>query len=158
MFWLGTARRLLWPMPPMPTAAMLSRSLGGVKPRPSTWRGTMSRAAPVMAALSMNCRRDTPSVLISSMTPPLRVGHDIPSPHVATHSAGMVCNRFRRPGGGPVFAAAGRGRGAGLDRCRRPAGHAELQLPRPHYRPDDPQHGGHRADLLRTLAGARRAE
>src|SRR5262245_41508649 len=74
MFWLGTARMLLRPMPPMPTQAMLSRSLGGVKPRPSTCRGTMTIPAPVIAAVSMKWRRDTPSVLISSvMTPPLRV-------------------------------------------------------------------------------------
>ena len=53
MFWLPTARMLLWPMPPMPTQAMFSRSLGGVKPLPSTCRGTMVMPAPVIAAVSM---------------------------------------------------------------------------------------------------------
>src|SRR6266702_8192476 len=60
---------LLRPMPPMPTQAMFSRSLGGVKPRPSTCLGTMAIAAPVAAAVSMNSLRDTPS-LIRSITPP----------------------------------------------------------------------------------------
>ena len=48
MFWLATARMLLRPMPPMPTQAMFRRSLGGVKPRPSTCLGTMAMPAPVM--------------------------------------------------------------------------------------------------------------
>src|SRR5262249_17602099 len=80
MFWLATAPMLLCPMPPMPTLAMLSRSEGGVKPLPSTWRGTIARPAPVIAAVSMNCLREMP-LSLSSMTPPLREGHDIPSGH-----------------------------------------------------------------------------
>src|SRR5215471_19509709 len=80
MFWLATARMLLRPMPPMPTQAMLSRSLGGVKPRPSTCLGTIVRAAPVAAAVSMKCLRVTPA-FFSSIPPPFRGGHDIPSVH-----------------------------------------------------------------------------
>src|ERR1700747_103239 len=34
------------PMPPTPMQAMLSLSLGAVKPRPSTCRGTMVKATP----------------------------------------------------------------------------------------------------------------
>src|SRR4029077_898640 len=37
--------RLARPLPPTPTPAMLSLSLGGTKPRPRTWRGTIVRAA-----------------------------------------------------------------------------------------------------------------
>src|SRR5215472_18273984 len=44
-------------MPPIPTPAMFSRSLGGVKPRPSTWRGTNAAAAPLAAAVLRNLRR-----------------------------------------------------------------------------------------------------
>src|SRR5215831_9796396 len=80
MFWLATARMLLRPMPPMPTQAMLSRSLGGVKPCPSTCLGTIVRAAPVAAAVSMKCLRVTPG-FFSSIPPPFRGGHDIPSVH-----------------------------------------------------------------------------
>src|ERR1044072_2965766 len=36
----------LAPIPPTPMQAMLSLSLGAVKPRPSTWRGTMVKATP----------------------------------------------------------------------------------------------------------------
>src|SRR5438105_169871 len=36
----------LAPIPPTPIQAMLSLSLGGVKPRPSTCRGTMVKATP----------------------------------------------------------------------------------------------------------------
>src|SRR6202022_1172168 len=48
--------RLARPMPPTPIPAMLSRSLGGTKPRPSTWRGTIVSAA-VAAACEINFRR-----------------------------------------------------------------------------------------------------
>jgi len=37
MFWLVTARRSANPRPPMPTPAMFSLSLGGVRRPPSTW-------------------------------------------------------------------------------------------------------------------------
>src|ERR1700676_3358460 len=37
-------------MPPTPTPAIFSMSLGGVKPRPKTCRGTMVKALPVVAA------------------------------------------------------------------------------------------------------------
>src|ERR1043166_8240766 len=86
MFWLATARMLLRPIPPMPTQAMLSRSLGGVNPRPRTCRGTIVSAAPVAAAVSMNSLRVTPA-FFSSMSPPFREGHDIPSGHDSDHRA-----------------------------------------------------------------------
>ena len=60
MFWLITARVFEAPMPATPTIAMLTRSLGAWKPRPSTCRGTMVTAAPAPAALVMNWRRETP--------------------------------------------------------------------------------------------------
>jgi hypothetical protein len=66
MFWVASATRLARPMPPTPTPAMFSLSLGGVKPRPKTWRGTMVKAfavvvAPEIAAAAVvvrNLRRD----------------------------------------------------------------------------------------------------
>src|ERR1700737_1077555 len=66
MFWLASATRLARPMPPTPTPAMFNISLGGVKPRPRTWRGTMVKAlaevaAPDTAAAAVevrNLRRD----------------------------------------------------------------------------------------------------
>src|SRR5215472_4079514 len=57
MFWLARLMRFWRPMPPTPTPAMFSRSLGGVKPRPSTWRGTKAAAAPLAAAVLRNLRR-----------------------------------------------------------------------------------------------------
>src|SRR5688572_31731207 len=40
-----------------PMIAMLSRSLGGVWPWPSTWRGTIIHAAAAAAPVAMNSRR-----------------------------------------------------------------------------------------------------
>src|SRR6267142_4490475 len=76
MFWLATARMLLRPIPPMPTQAMLRRSLGGVNPLPRTCRGTMENAAPVAAAVWRNLRREIPDGR-SFMA--LLSAHDIPS-------------------------------------------------------------------------------
>src|ERR1700704_2188042 len=45
-------------MPPTPTPAMFSLSLGGVKPRPRTCRGTMAHAAPPAATFPRNARRE----------------------------------------------------------------------------------------------------
>jgi hypothetical protein len=59
MFWLITACALLAPMPPMPTTAMFTRSLGGVKPGPRTWRGTIIHAV-AAAPVAMNSRRVAP--------------------------------------------------------------------------------------------------
>src|ERR1700737_4861734 len=55
--------RLARPMPPTPMPAMLSMSLGGTKPRPRTWRGTIVRAA-VAAACERNFRR---GIVLSSV-------------------------------------------------------------------------------------------
>src|ERR1700732_234287 len=57
MFCEERLMRLARPMPPTPTPAMLSLSLGGTKPRPSTWRGTMVTAA-ALAAFARNLRRE----------------------------------------------------------------------------------------------------
>src|SRR5258705_11826017 len=56
MFCEATLIRLARPMPPTPMLAMLSLSLGGTKPRPRTWRGTVVNAA-VAAACERNFRR-----------------------------------------------------------------------------------------------------
>ena len=53
-----SACMLARPMPPTPTPAMLTRSLGAIRRGPpSTWRGTMVKAAAASAALRTNCRR-----------------------------------------------------------------------------------------------------
>src|SRR4029077_341945 len=57
MFCEARLMRLARPIPPTPTLAMLSVSLGGTKPRPRTWRGTMVNAAAVAAACEINFRR-----------------------------------------------------------------------------------------------------
>src|SRR5215471_4442832 len=49
--------RLARPIPPTPTAAMFSKSLGGVNPRPSTCRGTIAAAALPVATPLKNSRR-----------------------------------------------------------------------------------------------------
>src|SRR5258706_1876722 len=56
MFCEATLIRLARPMPPTLMVAMLRLSLGGTKPRPRTWRGTMVNAA-VAAACERNFRR-----------------------------------------------------------------------------------------------------
>src|SRR6185503_6464739 len=57
MFWLMTARAFAAPMPLMPTIAMFTRSLGGVRRWPSTWRGTIIQPAAATAPVAMNSRR-----------------------------------------------------------------------------------------------------
>src|SRR5712692_1731254 len=57
MFSLARLIRLLRPMPPTPTPATFSLSLGGVNPRPSTCLGTMENAAPLAATFVRNLRR-----------------------------------------------------------------------------------------------------
>src|SRR5687767_1960858 len=49
-------RVLLPPMPPNPTVAMFTVSLGAWKPRPSTCRGTMVKPAPAAAVVVRNVR------------------------------------------------------------------------------------------------------
>src|SRR5215472_18955165 len=51
------------PIPPIPTPAMFSRSLGGVKPRPRTCLGTRAAAALPAAAVLRNLRRVSPVFL-----------------------------------------------------------------------------------------------
>src|SRR5258708_37633373 len=70
MFWLARLMRLARPIPPTPTPAMLRVSLGGTRPRPRTWRGTMQNAAAVTAESASNLRREI--VLFSVMESPLR--------------------------------------------------------------------------------------
>ena len=84
MFWLRTAESSLPPVPPMPTAAMLTVSLGACMPRPSTWRGTIVSPAPVLATVVMNFRRDMPSVML----PPF--AHYIAKAHCTMARLGQV--------------------------------------------------------------------
>src|SRR5271154_6172365 len=66
--------RLARPMPPTPTPAMFSVSLGGTKPRPSTYLGTIVTAAAVVAALGRNERGEIGFVgviRVSLGTPPI---------------------------------------------------------------------------------------
>src|SRR4029434_5621306 len=51
---------LLRPIPPTPTPATLSKSLGGVNPRPRTCLGTIASPAPAAAAVT-NLRLERPS-------------------------------------------------------------------------------------------------
>src|SRR5882724_6160661 len=69
MFWLARLMRLARPMPPTPTPAMLSVSLGGVNPRPRTCLGTMAHAAPPAATLVRNVRREISFSLLMSISP-----------------------------------------------------------------------------------------
>src|SRR5580704_8527620 len=46
-------------MPPTPTPATFRRSLGGVYPRPRTWRGAIVKAAAAVAVFAINERRET---------------------------------------------------------------------------------------------------
>src|SRR5277367_747321 len=72
--------RLARPMPPTPTPAMFRVSLGGTKPRPSTYLGTMVTAAAVVAALVRNERREIVFVgviRVSMATPPIIARQEI---------------------------------------------------------------------------------
>src|SRR5438132_10946714 len=67
MFWLARLMRLARPMPPTPTLAMFSVSLGGVNPRPRTCLGTMAHAAPPAATSVRNVRREISFFLLMSV-------------------------------------------------------------------------------------------
>src|SRR4051812_32038510 len=69
MFSDARLTRLVRPMPPTPTAATFNRSLGAVKPLPSTWRGTIAKPADVAATLVTNRRLE----MWAMMTSPLVV-------------------------------------------------------------------------------------
>src|ERR1700722_15258950 len=72
--------RLARPMPPTPTPAMFSVSLGGTKPRPSTYLGTIVMAAAVVAVLVRNERREIDFVgviRVSMATPPIIARQEI---------------------------------------------------------------------------------
>src|SRR5260370_15453200 len=66
MFWLARLIRLVRPMPPTPTAATLSVSLGGVNPRPRTFLGIMAQAAPPAATSVRKVRREIAFFLLMS--------------------------------------------------------------------------------------------
>src|SRR6266704_1309003 len=57
MFWLARLIKFARPIPPTPTPAMFSKSLGGVIPFPNTCRGTMVSPAPATATSFTNSRR-----------------------------------------------------------------------------------------------------
>src|SRR5438094_9528090 len=67
MFWLERLIRLVRPMPPTPTPAMFSVSLGGVNPRPRTCLGTIAHAAPPAATSVRNTRREISFFLLISI-------------------------------------------------------------------------------------------
>src|SRR5260370_41657565 len=69
MFWLARLIRLVRPMPPTPTAAMLSVSLGGGNPRPRTVLGIMAQAAPPAATSVRKVRREIAFFLLMSRSP-----------------------------------------------------------------------------------------
>src|SRR6202521_1425276 len=69
MFSLARLIRLWRPMPPTPTPAMFSLSLGGVNPRPSTCLGTMENAAPPTATFVRNLRRVISFFSLMSFSP-----------------------------------------------------------------------------------------
>src|SRR5258708_39615766 len=69
MFWLARLIRLERPIPPTPTAAMFSMSLGGVNPRPRTLLGTMAQAAPPAATSVRKVRREIGLFLPTSRDP-----------------------------------------------------------------------------------------
>src|SRR5437660_11765402 len=69
MFWLARLIRLPRPMPPTPTPATFSVSLGGVKPRPSTWRGPIATPAVPAATFFKNLRLDSPSSFCGMCSP-----------------------------------------------------------------------------------------
>src|SRR5690242_6221954 len=61
--------RFVRPMPPTPTEAMLSVSLGGVMPRPRTFLGTMVSAALPAATLVRKVRREISFFLLMHNSP-----------------------------------------------------------------------------------------
>src|SRR4029079_1568003 len=64
MFWLMRLRVFEPPMPPIPTVATLTVSLGAWNPLPSTWRGTIVRPAPVAGTGVTHFRLVMPSFMI----------------------------------------------------------------------------------------------
>src|SRR6266545_5977702 len=66
-FWLDRLIRLARPMPPTPTPAMLSVSLGAVNPRPRTCRGTIAKPAVGRPTLLTNFRRDGSAGLLIAL-------------------------------------------------------------------------------------------
>ncbi len=48
---LANSAKSLSPLPPTPIPAIFSLSLGAIKPRPNTWRGTIKNPAPTSAEL-----------------------------------------------------------------------------------------------------------
>src|SRR5258708_23063567 len=75
MFSLATPSMSERHLPPHPMHAMLSLSEGAMKPRPSTCRGTMVKAAPA-ATPPTNCRRDIARLRDTSGPSPLRYEDD----------------------------------------------------------------------------------
>ena len=70
MFSVALLSRFDFPIPPTPTAAMLSLSLGaGVPWPPSTCRGTMVKPAVAVAALARKVLRGTEALFLGSEGP-----------------------------------------------------------------------------------------
>src|ERR1700704_3057513 len=71
---------LLRPWPPTPTAATFSLSLGAVKPRPSTCRGTMAKPADVAATRDTNLRLEILAIVMSPIALTDKHSDDTPDP------------------------------------------------------------------------------
>src|SRR6185295_19143517 len=88
MFSEARLTRLLRPMPPTPTAATFSRSLGAVRPRPSTCRGTMAKPADVAATRDTNLRLEILAIVISPIALTDKHSDDTPEPSL------VICGRL----------------------------------------------------------------
>src|SRR5688572_19678004 len=145
-----SARVLLPPMPPMPTVAMFTVSLGAWNPRPSTCRGTMVRAAPAPAAVLTNFRLVTSVMTLSFLEAgPIRSD----AQRVYTVEGPAILLRFGWDGRGCPHPSPGPERGgadvAGADdqQQRAEAGEEREVLPYP---------ADHRAEQVRPVVARQR--
>src|SRR5437588_11820828 len=91
MFWLERLIRLLRPMPPTPTAAIFSVSLGAVRPRPSTCRGTMAKPADVAATLDTKLRLEIRAMISLQLVLTDRQPDDTPCHRLHRCKGGTGC-------------------------------------------------------------------
>src|SRR5206468_4716234 len=96
MFCDARLMRLLRPIPPTPTPAILSVSLGAVYPRPSTRRGTIAMLAAPAPTFLRKVRRDTPSRLIAMAVPPPMILPDPARRDVRPARVGDTIPRYER--------------------------------------------------------------
>src|SRR6267154_4597950 len=96
MFWLARLIRLVRPMPPTPTPATFSVSLGGVNPRPRTCLGTIAHAALPAATLVRNVRREMSFFLLMIISPRQAALSRAPVPFVKGGFAPGATGEFGR--------------------------------------------------------------